>query len=214
MKYKLICFDLDGTIVDDTEYIWITLHDMFGVPKEVRRKHYLAYTNKEITYQQWFNSDISEWKKRGKTKKDFIDEVNKLKLMEGAKETVYALKEKGYKLALISGSLKIVVDTLFPDHPFNDVFINELVFDKDDNLIDGKATPFDMERKADGMRMIAEREGLSLKECVFIGDNKNDIHIAEIAGFTISFNSKSERLNELADVIIEKKDLREVLKYL
>ncbi len=42
----------------------------------------------------------------------------------------------------------------------------------------------------------------------------NDIEIAKLAGFSIAFNSKSEELNEVSDVVIEKKDLREILEYL
>ena len=61
---------------------------------------------------------------------------------------------------------------------------------------------------------IAEREKISLSECVFVGDNHNDVHVAEIAGLSIAFNCKSESLAEVCDVIVENKDLREVLKYI
>ena len=51
-------------------------------------------------------------------------------------------------------------------------------------------------------------------EIVFVGDNFNDISAVEIAGLAISFNSKSEELDRLADVVISEKDLRAVLQYL
>ena len=61
MQYKLICFDLDGTLVDDTVYIWKTLHDAFDVPEDLRRRHYEEYMNGRITYAQWFETDLDAW---------------------------------------------------------------------------------------------------------------------------------------------------------
>ena len=37
-RYRLACFDLDGTLVDDTIFIWQTLHDHFG-SDATRRRH-------------------------------------------------------------------------------------------------------------------------------------------------------------------------------
>ncbi len=36
MKYKLVCFDLDGTIVDDTIFIWQTIHNHLKTDKKRR----------------------------------------------------------------------------------------------------------------------------------------------------------------------------------
>ena len=71
-----------------------------------------------------------------------------------------------------------------------------------------------MDKKADALRQIAEREGISLKECVFIGDYLNDLKIIQEAGLGIAFNCKEEKLRKVADVVIDKKDLREILKYI
>ena len=62
--------------------------------------------------------------------------------------------------------------------------------------------------------MVAQKEGVELSECVFVGDNYNDMNAVKTAGLGISFNSHSKELDEVADIIIKKKDLREVLKYL
>ncbi len=71
-----------------------------------------------------------------------------------------------------------------------------------------------MDGKAIALKKIAERENLKLSECVFIGDHNNDVKIAQEAGLAIAFNCKSDELRDTADVCIEKKDLREVLRYI
>jgi len=46
------------------------------------------------------------------------------------------------------------------------------------------------------------------------GDHHNDVTIAKIAGLSIAFDAKNEELRRTADVVIDRKDLREVLKYI
>jgi hydroxymethylpyrimidine pyrophosphatase-like HAD family hydrolase len=75
-------------------------------------------------------------------------------------------------------------------------------------------TDYDFERKADGLKMIAEREGLELKHCVFVGDNDNDIEAIKAAGLGIAFSPKSDKVRQAADVIIDSGDMRDLLLHL
>ena len=135
--------------------------------------------------------------------------------MEGAMETLKELKRRGFKLAVISGSLNIILEKFIPDYNdfFDDVFLNRIYFDENGWISGVEATEFDMEAKALAMKKIAEREKISLKECVFIGDYLNDMKIMQEAGLGIAFNCNYEELKKVADIVIDKKDLREVLKY-
>ncbi len=211
---KLVAFDLDGTLVDGTIYIWQTLYERFVPDTSDQKKVTKAYFNREITYEQWFTHDIETFKACGVTREKIVDCVRSLRLMKGARETLRSLKERGYVLALISGSLRIVLDELFQDHPFDHVLINEIHFDERGEITGGTATPYDVEKKGEGLELLASREEIDLKDCVFVGDNENDISIAEKAGFPIAFNCKSERLAGLSKVVIMEKDLTRVLEYL
>ena len=73
---------------------------------------------------------------------------------------------------------------------------------------------FDMDKKAEALKQIAKREKIRLEECVFVGDYLNDIKIIREAGLGIAFNCQHDELKKISDVVIEKKDLREVLKYI
>ena len=215
-KYKLVCFDVDGTLVDNVVYSWELFHEYFEVDMKKRKEMRDKYYNGEIDYLQWAQHDIGMWIKKGATKKDFFKAMKNLKLMNGAIETINELKKNGMKLAIISGSLNVILEKALPNYKelFDDVFLSHLIFDNDGKLVDAKVTQYDMIQKAAALRKIAQREKIYLKETVHIGDHHNDVEIAKIAGLSIAFDCKDEELRKLANVVIDRKDLRETLRYI
>ena len=214
MKYKVVCFDLDGTVIDETIFIWQTIHDAITLDHKKRWKYEKQYYNKEISYEEWAVLDVELWKEAGATKDDILKSLKDIRLMKGAKETIIELKKRGYKLAIISGSLNFAIEKVLPEYEelFDHIYLSKVFFGEDRKINRMIPTKYDFEHKATAMREIAEKEGISPKECIFIGDHRNDVYAAELAGFSIAFNSKSEELNKVADVVIKKKDMREILK--
>ena len=215
-KYKLVCFDVDGTLIDNVTFSWQIFHDYFQTDKHRREDAKNKFFNGQITYKQWAEHDIALWKEKNAKKQDFFKAIEHLSLMNGAMETIEELKRNNIKLAIISGSLNILLEKFIPNYEdfFNDVFLSRIYFDENGHITSVEATEFDMDAKALALRKIAEREGISLKECVFIGDYLNDYKIIQEAGLGIAFNCEHEELKRAADVVIEKKDLREILKYI
>lgn len=215
-KYKLVCFDVDGTLIDNVKFSWQVFHDYFQTDKHKREDAKNKFFNGHITYKEWAEHDINLWRECRAKKNDFFTAISHLKLMPGAMETLKELKKHGIKLAIISGSLNILLEKFIPDYNdfFDDVFISRIFFDESGDISRIDATEYDMEGKARALKMVAEREGLDLKECAFVGDYLNDINIIQDAGLGIAFNSDDEELKKVADVVIDKKDLREILKYI
>ncbi len=218
MRYKLICFDVDGTLVDNIVFSWQLFHDYFKTDLRKREEMQRKFYDGKISYLQWANHDINMWVQKNARKQDFFDALreNNVKLMEGALETIKELKKDGCRLAIISGSLSVILEYVIPDYKdyFDDVFLSWIHFDDKGNILKVEATEFDMMKKADALKLIAEREKIPLEECAFIGDHHNDVMIAKEAGLSIAFDAKDDELREVADVIIDKKDLREVLKHI
>jgi phosphoserine phosphatase len=136
-----------------------------------------------------------------------------LRLVTGARETVSVLKRRGYHLGVISGTLDLTLELLFPDHPFEEVFTNRVTFDRAGRLVGWHATPFDMAGKARALRQMAEHRGLSLQRCAFVGDHLNDVEVAREAGFAVAFRPKCEELRRTARVVVEEADLRAILPH-
>jgi len=215
-KYKLVCFDVDGTLVDNVIYSWELFHNFFEVDMNKREEMKKKYYSGKINYLEWAIHDMGMWMKKGATKSDFLKAMKKLTLMKGAMETIKELKKQNIKLAIISGSLDIILENVIPNYKelFDDVFLSHLIFDKNEKLIDAKVTQYDMLKKADALKKIAKRENIPLSQTVHIGDHHNDVEIAKIAGLSIAFDCKDDTLRKTADIVINKKDLRETLKHI
>lgn len=123
---------------------------------------------------------------------------------------------KKCELSAVEGSMNILLEKFIPDYKeiFDDIFISWIHFDEEGIIKSVDATEFDMEKKADALKQIASRENLSLSECVFIGDYLNDLKIIQEAGLGIAFNCNHDELKKAADIVIEKKDLREILGHI
>ncbi len=211
LRYPLVCFDLDGTLVDDTVFIWTTLHETFKTDSVARKRAYDDYFGGRITYRDWFETDLELLRRVGATKQSIERVLTSLKPMPGAIETLTELKRRGHIICVVSGSLDIVVDHLFGEDVFDHILINKIWFDENGRIAGGEPTPFDLKGKADGLRMLAKREGIPLSATAFIGDNHNDLWIARAAGLSVAFNCKSEELRIICQKEIKDKDLRHLL---
>lgn len=213
---KLIFFDLDGTLVDGFEYIYQHLWEYFGVEKEQTHEVLKKYLRGEITYEAWVQNDVRLLREAGATKTTILKAIGLLRPMKGAIDTLEELKKRGYKIFVVSGGIDLVVDAVFPahEHLFDEIFINRYFFDEKGHIAKAVPTKYDMEHKATCIKDTAAKYGADPIDCVFVGDNVNDIKASVAAGVSIAFNAKSSELVEVATHHVESNDLRDILQYL
>lgn len=213
-KFDLICFDVDGTLIEhpQNKVIWEVLNTRILGNDSVNKERFRMYNDGEISYDEWVMLDVSGWVAHKATRDQVLAAVSEFNLIEGARETVTELKRRGYRLAVISGTLDIMIDTLFPDHPFEEVFTNKISFDGSGTLVSWEATPFDLHGKPVALRALAKKFKISLERSAFVGDGDNDVPLLGVAGYFVAFNPRSQELEERSDTVIKKRDLRALLE--
>ncbi|WP_457550288.1 phosphoserine phosphatase SerB [Archaeoglobus sp.] len=198
---RLIVFDMDSTLVDAE--IIDEIAKYAGVEEEVKK-----ITEKAMRGEMDFETALIE---RVRLLKGLPVEVlekiyRNIKLTEGAKELIQALKKAGYKVAVVSGGFTYFTDKLKEELGLDYAFGNEL------EIEDGKLTGrikgriIDAEEKARIIEEIAKKEGISKENVVAVGDGANDRIMIENAGLGIAFNAK-EVLKDVADGTLSKENL-------
>ncbi|MBI5489759.1 MAG: HAD family phosphatase [Deltaproteobacteria bacterium] len=213
-RYPLICFDLDGTLVTGLDYVWTTLHRHFRTDSVARQNARQAFREGRLAYADWFHHDVVLLRDVGATRDAIGALFASIRTVPGARETLDALRRGGAKLAVLSGSVDLLLEIALPGERFEHVLINRLGFDADGLIEGGTPTAYDVDRKADGIIELCRREGLATGDAAFVGDNENDVAAARTAGFSVAFDCKSPRLSEVASVVVPGGDLRAILPHL
>ena len=212
-NFDLISFDVDGTLVEHPsgKVIWELLNIRYGGSEDTNQRRFEAYQAGRLTYDQWVEADVSGWMEKDATKEEILEVVREFRPNEGAIETVLELKNRGYTLSVVSGTIDIVVDTLFPDLPFEDVFTNRIFFDEQGKLSGWQATPFDIYGKPVALKELARKYDTSVDKIAFIGDGDNDVPLLGVAGYFVAFNPRSADLEQRADRVIKNQSLTTLL---
>jgi phosphoserine phosphatase len=205
---KLVAFDLDSTLIDVESLVEFAR--IAGKEKEVQQLTRQAMAG-EIEYGPALEERVRLLK--GIESKKVYDVVGEISLMEGARETVRELKKRKIKTAIVTGGFDIVAERVRKDLGIEDVISNHL--EVNDDLLTGEVSgPIrDGQSKAEALVGLAETHGIPLEECAAVGDGANDIEMLKKAGVAIAFHP-ADALKEVADVVIAKKDLKEILPHL
>ncbi len=204
---KLVVFDLDNVIIDGEAI------DEIGKLMDVQDQ-IIEITEKAMQGDVDFETAIKERVKllKGASIEDIKKISDEMPLMKGAEETIAALKEKGYKVATISGSFDIIADSIKEKLGLDYAFSNTLL--EEDGILTGEVEgPLVEGSKFEVLSKLVEDEKITLEECVAVGDGANDISMIEAVKLGIAFNAKPA-LKEIADKVIESRDLTEIIPLL
>ena len=207
-KKGLVIFDLDSTLIEEETID--ELAKLAGVEGEIMEITKEAMDGK-IDFEESLRRRVALLKDLpiGKVEKSIL----KLRLTKGAKETIEELKNRGYVVGVISGGFTIATDKIKRDLDLDYAYSNELIIKNGKLTGEVKGRVMSITSKGDILKEIAKKENIDLKDVFVIGDGANDIGMFKIAGFKIAFCAK-EILKENADVSIDRRDLREILKYI
>lgn len=201
-RYDLVAFDLDGTLIEHHEPIWKTFHEGLGSDVGWRSAVLRAALGGQLTYDEWFDSDLQMLRDAGARRGDLEDIAAGLRPTPGAEALVADLRASGCRVAVLSGGVDLVRRSVLPDVVFDHVHINHIHFAADGRIAGGLATRYDGAHKVTGLRALAALWGVPLERTAFVGDGANDVAVARIAGFSIAWRSACSELTEAADVSV------------
>ena len=182
---RLICFDMDSTLIE-TEVI-DELAERAGVGEQVRAITEAAVRG-EIDFSESFRQRCSLLK--GLDVSVMQEIAENLPITEGVDRLMRILKKVGFKIAILSGGFSYFGNYLKQKYNIDYVYANDL------EVIDGKLTGrhvgdiVDGKRKAELLRLIAQVENVDLRQTVAVGDGANDLPMISIAGLGIAFHAK------------------------
>jgi len=58
---------------------------------------------------------------------------------------------------------------------------------------------------------ISKKYGIDSSECVYVGDEVNDVPVFGKTGLSIAFNCSKQKVKDAADIVIDGNDLRLIL---
>ena len=215
-EVKCVIFDCDGVLVDSVSS-WKTLHDHFGTDNSLNLKRFIKG---ELTDVEFMSSDIKMWKdKQDPIPRDVLFRAySGVKLMEGARELVAELKDKGVFVAIVSAGVDIFVSSIAAMLKVDDWIANGFKFNDDETLSDEGICRLHASKKDVVIRKLMSMHNFSPEDCVSIGDSEMDLSMIVDESRFIGFNpSRESSINafESAGVpIIKEKDLMLLKPYL
>ena len=203
--YKLAIFDLDGTLLDTLSDLHSSVNfalRKFGFPERTLDEVRSFIGNGVVKLMERSTPDgiDSETQLRcfDTFRKHYLQHMSDTTApYEGTAELLKNLRGEGVKIAVVSNKLHPAVEDLcesyFP------------------GLIDkAVGVSVEEERKPSPVNVLrtAERFGIGLKDCIYIGDSEVDVQTAHNAdvqciGITWGFRTKDELLKAGADIVAD-----------
>ena len=190
MEIKCVIFDCDGVLVDSVSS-WKTLHDHFGTDNSLNLTRFI---NGELTDVEFMRSDIQMWKEKSNPiyRDELFRAYSGVKLMNGARELVSELKEKGIFVAIVSAGVDIFVSSIAAMLKADDWIANGFQFNDDDTLSDEGICRLHATKKDLVIEKIIKMHGFSPQNCISVGDSEMDLSMQIDGSGFIGFNPSRE----------------------
>jgi len=184
-KIKLAVFDMDSTLIkaevmDELAYV-------MGIGPQVALITARSMAG-ELDFEQSFRQRLALLTGFDTAQLPAINDT--IELMPGAQKLMEGLQEQGIYCAILSGGFSYFADHLAHKLGMQDAFSNPL------EEIDGKLTGrvkgviLDAARKVELMEQLRKTLGLSLNQCLAVGDGANDLPMLNKAGLGVAFHGK------------------------
>jgi phosphoglycolate phosphatase len=206
-KYKIVVFDLDGTIVDSLVDLAQSTNkglEKAGLPvHDISAYRQFVGNGRDVLIQKAMGDYAEDESLKNIVRKNFDDEYkihcnDNTSSYEGCSEMLKGLTEKGIATAVLSNKpdefVEEILKKIYPEHKFQEAWGNKP----------------EMPRKPDGTALKVMLEKLNFKqaECLYIGDSDVDVFTANNAGVDMigvewGFRGREELLSAGAKAVVK-----------
>src|SRR3989338_509169 len=221
---KVAFFDVDGTVFRSSLLIELieALIERDQIPEAARNMYIVAelsWKNREGSFEQYIASVIKAFMKhiKGVSYKSFgetIEEVithQKKRVYTFTRDLIRDLKKKKYYLVAVSQSPKGILDAFCREYGFDKIYGRFYELGPQDRFTGGVIDEHLIMNKSNIVKRVIEREKLTLKNSISVGDTEGDIPMLDLVENPICFNP-NQKLYKHAKrngwkIVVERKDV-------
>ena len=232
MSRGLVCFDMDGVLVDHLS-TWEWVYNKLGLSNH---EAYAAFQAGEINEWEWIKYDLELIRGSlgpGMNDAALVALLEDCPLMLNWRQSIQCLLDAGFEVAIISGGMQPVarrIAAAFPSsRPWRQrwggldratamsdldgadsrirVFTNGWLPDAAGSTPPVGRYQVQMIAKGALVEILQRRLGIAVDRTTAIGDSRQDASMFSAAGLSIAFNARHGELIAAADVHVLEKDL-------
>ena len=177
LRYKLIVWDWDGTLMDSTPTIVKCIQDAcrdlaLPVPEDSMASFVIGLGIQESLRKACPTVSVDDhYKLIDRFRFHYLSKDHELSLFEGAKDLLYRLKDRGHLLAVATGKSRKGLDRSLGFHQLEDIFSDSRTPDE------SKSKPHP------GMLLdLSDALSVPMEKILMIGDTTHDLQMANNAG--------------------------------
>ena len=209
---RAVAFDRDGVLADAGSS-WAVIHSHFGTGDATLLK---AFLNREISDEEFMRDDIGQWKKvQPKIHRDELFKCySGVRLMEGARDVVSSLMERGIHVVIISAGVDLFVSAIATMLKVDDWAANGFLYDDEGFLKDEGICRVPAWNKGEMVQKLIRIHGFDPSEVVSVGDSSMDLSMHVEGSRFIGFNPTRDEAHlafkEAEVPVVPGPDLRDI----
>ncbi len=221
---RVAFFDIDGTLFRWSLFLFYVdrMVERGILPESIREEYedkLILWQNRDGDFTDYVNTVVEAFENnlRGVRVDDFLQCVQEV-VDENSKKTyvftrnfIKKLKDQDYYVIAISHSAKLALDKFCPMYGFDKVYGMMYEIDTSGRFTGEILNENEIKNKASIVKRAVEKEKLSLKDSIAIGDTGADISMLEMVERPIAFNPNRELYEHAVssgwEIVVERKDV-------
>jgi phosphoserine phosphatase len=203
----VVCFDLDGTLVPNTTTSG-HLAALLGHAKD------LAVQEGDYAEGKLSNYDVAEFDARwykGRWPREIHDRLESIPSLTGISEAISELRARGYVSTIGTMAWYFVAEWFRDRYGFAEVCGPDIGRDDAGRFTGQVSRHFDEFDKVAFVESLADKLGVTMDQCVAVGDGRSDIPLFREVGLSIALNGTPAACQVATHSLISC-DLRDVLR--